>query len=159
MRSTRPPRPAVLHQCAAASTWVELADGESGVAPGQACVLYSDDGDEARVFGGGFIERSERGAEAEAMLSRLAPMPRTAPRNIAGRVTAAALDLTVVIDQALRQSWTDGAGRQDLQHVDRLLAAGARRLARVSMQWRKCSQLARQRHALARPAHRTARWR
>ena len=38
-------------------------------------MLYSDDGDEARVLGGGFIERSERGAEAEAMLSRLAAGP------------------------------------------------------------------------------------
>ena len=70
VRSTRPPRPAVLHH-RDGSTWVELVDGESGIAPGQACVLYSDDGNEARVFGGGFIERSERGAEAEAMLSRL----------------------------------------------------------------------------------------
>ena len=52
-------------------------DGESGIAPGQACVLYSDDGNEARVFGGGFIERSERGAEAEAMLSRLTGKPST----------------------------------------------------------------------------------
>ena len=34
-------------------------------------VLYSDEGNEARVFGGGFIARSERGVEAEAMLSRL----------------------------------------------------------------------------------------
>ena len=38
-------------------------------------MLYSDDGNEARVFGGGFIARSERGAEAEAMLKRLAPKP------------------------------------------------------------------------------------
>ena len=74
VRSTRPPRPAVLHHRDGAS-WVELVDGESGIAPGQACVLYSDDGDEARVFGGGFIERSERGAEAESMLSRLATQP------------------------------------------------------------------------------------
>ncbi|MBX9451913.1 MAG: tRNA 2-thiouridine(34) synthase MnmA [Mesorhizobium sp.] len=74
VRSTRPPRPAVLHHRDDAS-WVELVDGESGIAPGQACVLYSDDGDDARVFGGGFIERSERGAEAEAMLSRLAAQP------------------------------------------------------------------------------------
>ena len=57
------------------AVWVELGEGESGIAPGQACVLYSDDGDDARVFGGGFIERSERGAEAEAMLSRLAAQP------------------------------------------------------------------------------------
>jgi tRNA-specific 2-thiouridylase len=71
VRSTRPPRPAVLFN-SGGQTWIELAEAESGVAPGQACVLYSDDGAEARVFGGGFIARSERGAEAEAMLSRLA---------------------------------------------------------------------------------------
>lgn len=78
VRSTRPPRPAVLHH-RAGSTFVELVDGESGIAPGQACVLYSDDGNEARVFGGGFIERSERGAEAEAMLNRLAARPARVP--------------------------------------------------------------------------------
>ena len=60
-------------------TWVELGEGESGIAPGQACVLYSDDGSEARVLGGGFIARSERGAEAEAMLSRLAAAPAHIP--------------------------------------------------------------------------------
>ena len=70
VRSTRPPRPALLRQHDG-KVWVELADGESGIAPGQACVLYSGDGDDARVYGGGFIERSERGAEAEAMLRRL----------------------------------------------------------------------------------------
>jgi tRNA-specific 2-thiouridylase len=74
VRSTRPPRPVQLFN-AGGQTWIELAQGESGVAPGQACVLYSDDGAEARVFGGGFIARSERGAEAEAMLSRLAKAP------------------------------------------------------------------------------------
>jgi len=71
VRSTRPPAPAVLHSDAT-SVWVELSQGESGIAPGQACVLYSDDGNAARVYGGGFIERSERGREAEAMLARLA---------------------------------------------------------------------------------------
>jgi tRNA-specific 2-thiouridylase len=71
VRSTRPPRPAVLHH-QAGETWVELIDGESGIAPGQACVLYSDDSNTARVFGGGFIGRSERGPQAEAMLKRLA---------------------------------------------------------------------------------------
>lgn len=80
VRSTRPPRPAVLHHEAGRS-WVDLVEGEAGIAPGQACVLYSDDGDEARVYGGGFIERSERGAEAEAMLTRLAST--MAPRQSA----------------------------------------------------------------------------
>ena len=71
VRSTRPPRPAVLrHRDAEVS--VELVAGEAGVAPGQACVFYDRDGTDARVLGGGFIERSERGAEAEAMLRKLA---------------------------------------------------------------------------------------
>jgi tRNA-specific 2-thiouridylase len=78
VRSTRPPRPAMLFHHAGHS-WVELTEGESGIAPGQACVLYSDDGAEARVYGGGFIQRSERGAEAEAMLTRLATVPAQAP--------------------------------------------------------------------------------
>ena len=70
VRSTRPPKPAVLHH-ADGQTWVELIDGESGIAPGQACVLYSDDSNTARVFGGGFIARSERAPEAEKMLREL----------------------------------------------------------------------------------------
>ncbi|MCT7374729.1 tRNA 2-thiouridine(34) synthase MnmA [Chelativorans salis] len=74
VRSTRPPAPATLHH-RDGTAFVELHEGEAGVAPGQACVLYSDDGEEARVFGGGFIERSERRAEAEAQLARLVDLP------------------------------------------------------------------------------------
>jgi tRNA-specific 2-thiouridylase len=37
-----------------------------------------DEGNEARVLGGGFIQRSERGAEAETMLKRLALAGETA---------------------------------------------------------------------------------
>ncbi|WP_173931927.1 tRNA 2-thiouridine(34) synthase MnmA [Chelativorans sp. Marseille-P2723] len=70
VRSTRPPAPATLHFQNGAA-FVDLHDGEAGVAPGQACVLYSDDGGGARVYGGGFIERAERHAEAEALLQRL----------------------------------------------------------------------------------------
>jgi tRNA-uridine 2-sulfurtransferase len=71
VRSTRPPKPAILfHRDGVTS--VELIGGESGIAPGQACVLYSDDGNEARVLGGGTIAKSERAPEAEAMLTRLA---------------------------------------------------------------------------------------
>lgn len=70
VRSTRPPAPATLYHRGGA-TWVELHGGEAGVAPGQACVLYGDDGNDARVYGGGFIERTEKRLEAEAMLSRL----------------------------------------------------------------------------------------
>jgi len=34
---------------------VELADGEHGVSPGQACVFYDAGEGQARVLGGGFI--------------------------------------------------------------------------------------------------------
>ena len=71
VRSTRPPRPAILRVADDGEISVELVEGEAGVAPGQACVLYSAPGDEARVFGGGFIDRSERSAAAEAMLTNL----------------------------------------------------------------------------------------
>jgi tRNA-specific 2-thiouridylase len=54
---------------------VELADGEAGVARGQACVLYAEEGSDVRVLGGGFIERSQRSEAAEAMLERLATQP------------------------------------------------------------------------------------
>ncbi len=77
VRSSRPPRPAVLRHVNGLTS-VELIDGETGVAPGQACVLYGDDGDDARVYGGGFIARSERRPEAERMLSRLAAAPLSA---------------------------------------------------------------------------------
>ena len=71
VRSTRPPRPAVLRHRDGVTS-VELVDGEAGVAPGQACVFYDRAETDARVLGGGFIERAERGEEAEAMLERLA---------------------------------------------------------------------------------------
>ena len=70
VRSTRPPLPArLLHRDGHVS--VDLADGEAGVAPGQACVLYERDGAGARVLGGGFIERSEHDREAERALRRI----------------------------------------------------------------------------------------
>ena len=53
VRSTRPPVPAAL-SVDGESVGVVLADGEEGVAPGQACVFYSPD-DEDRVLGGGWI--------------------------------------------------------------------------------------------------------
>ena len=71
VRSTRPPRPAVLRR-KDGQVCVELADGETDIAPGQACVFYADDSEGSRVLGGGFIARSERGAGAEAKLQKLA---------------------------------------------------------------------------------------
>ncbi len=70
VRSTRPPAPARLLSTSGEIA-VELVAGETGVAPGQACVLYDGEGEGARVLGGGFIARTERAPETEAMLKRL----------------------------------------------------------------------------------------
>ncbi|HLP70374.1 MAG TPA: aminomethyltransferase beta-barrel domain-containing protein, partial [Rhizobium sp.] len=77
VRSTRPPAPAVLH-ADDKGVYVDLEIGEAGIAPGQACVLYSAPGPDARVYGGGFIERSERSAPAEASLKALLSAPAAA---------------------------------------------------------------------------------
>ncbi len=74
VRSTRPPAPAMLH-ADENGVYVDLEIGEAGIAPGQACVLYSAPGADARVYGGGFIDRSERAAEAEASLKALLSTP------------------------------------------------------------------------------------
>lgn len=74
VRSTRPPAPAMLH-ADENGIYVDLEIGEAGIAPGQACVLYSAPGADARVYGGGFIDRSERAANAEASLKALLSSP------------------------------------------------------------------------------------
>jgi tRNA-specific 2-thiouridylase len=77
VRSARPPQPAILRSAEGQVT-VELLEGESGVAPGQACVFYSDDTEDARLLGGGFIAHCERAGTAEAMLARLGRSLETA---------------------------------------------------------------------------------
>jgi tRNA-specific 2-thiouridylase len=57
VRSTRPGVPARIVPHEDGRCTVEIAGGEEGVAPGQACVFYAVDG--ARVLGGGWIARSE----------------------------------------------------------------------------------------------------
>ncbi len=54
VRSTRPPVAARLFTTDS-GPHVVLQDGEMGVAPGQACVLYASDAPDARVLGGGTI--------------------------------------------------------------------------------------------------------
>ena len=53
IRSTRPPRPAVVRPLSPTTATVELLDPEDGVSPGQACVFYAPDG--SRILGGGWI--------------------------------------------------------------------------------------------------------
>lgn len=55
LRSTRPPGAAILRH-RNGEIEVELAVGEDGVSPGQACVFYEDSEPRARVLGGGFIK-------------------------------------------------------------------------------------------------------
>lgn len=55
VRSSRTPMPARL-AARDGRVVVELADGEQGVAPGQACVFYADGDPRSRVLGGGTIE-------------------------------------------------------------------------------------------------------
>jgi tRNA-specific 2-thiouridylase len=55
VRSTRPPQLAWLRRPGMAVE-VELAGGEHGISPGQACVFYDAPDGQARVLGGGFIQ-------------------------------------------------------------------------------------------------------
>ncbi|WP_425038935.1 tRNA 2-thiouridine(34) synthase MnmA [Primorskyibacter sp. S187A] len=55
VRSTRPPREAILKPLDNGLAEVELLEAEEGVSPGQACVFY--DPESTRVLGGGWIWR------------------------------------------------------------------------------------------------------
>lgn len=55
IRSTRPPRAAVLRPLSDTTAEVELFTAEEGVSPGQACVFYASEG--SRVLGGGWIHK------------------------------------------------------------------------------------------------------
>ncbi len=78
VRSTRPPHPAWLMR-SPGGVEVELADGEEGVAPGQACAFYDARVGQARMLGGGFIQstapRSGSGAIAAAGRAASIPSP------------------------------------------------------------------------------------
>jgi len=53
VRSTRPPRDAIVRPLSATTAEIELLAPEEGVSPGQACVFY--DNDSSRIYGGGWI--------------------------------------------------------------------------------------------------------
>lgn len=55
VRSTRPPRDAIIRPTGPESAEVELLTPEEGVSPGQACVFYDPKG--SRIYGGGWIWR------------------------------------------------------------------------------------------------------
>ncbi|MEN3794318.1 tRNA 2-thiouridine(34) synthase MnmA [Fulvimarina sp. MAC3] len=64
LRSTRPPSPARLVANGEGGWMVELLAAEYGVAKGQACVFYAEEGAGAEVLGGGVIDGSLKGREA-----------------------------------------------------------------------------------------------
>jgi tRNA-uridine 2-sulfurtransferase len=69
IRSTRAPVPAVIAM-REQRVVVSIADGEAGISPGQACVLYSGAGAGQRVLGGGTIDFAMAGQRpAGAVLS------------------------------------------------------------------------------------------
>ncbi|WJY21067.1 tRNA 2-thiouridine(34) synthase MnmA [Fontisubflavum oceani] len=57
IRSTRPPRDAIIRPISETEAEVELLTPEEGVSPGQACVFYAPEG--SRIFGGGWIWRGQ----------------------------------------------------------------------------------------------------
>ena len=57
VRSTRPPREAILRPLSDTTAEVELLNPEEGVSPGQACVFYETGG--SRILGGGWIWKGE----------------------------------------------------------------------------------------------------
>jgi tRNA-specific 2-thiouridylase len=66
VRSTRPPRPAWF-TLGPDGFEVELAGGEEGVAPGQACALYDAGAGQARMLGGGFIRSAVPKSNVDAV--------------------------------------------------------------------------------------------
>lgn len=67
VRSSRPPRPGIVSSVDGTYA-VDLIEGEEGVAPGQACVLYASDGPGSEVLGGGFIQKSVADASAKTLM-------------------------------------------------------------------------------------------
>jgi tRNA-specific 2-thiouridylase len=63
VRSTRPPKAALLHVTEDGEFEVELLDGEEGVAPGQACVFYDSVDKESELWGGGWIASTKSVAQ------------------------------------------------------------------------------------------------
>lgn len=70
VRSTREPCRAILYY-KDNETIVDFPDGEDSVAPGQACVFFSDNTQSARLLGGGFIKKCTRAEWAEELLKNL----------------------------------------------------------------------------------------
>ena len=69
VRSTRPPAAARLRHVEG-ETQIVLDQAETGVSPGQACVLYAEPTGPSRVLGGGFIASTARDGDHDAAIAR-----------------------------------------------------------------------------------------
>ena len=85
VRSTQPPKSATLHVSAGGHAHVTLLASEDGVAAGQACVLYDDDGPQARILGGATIARALQDHPSVAAHETTAPLA-TGPAGTANRL-------------------------------------------------------------------------
>ena len=77
IRSTGPLQPATL-LCESGTVLVELADGEEGVSPGQACVFYAATGGGERLLGGGWIKSAQGAFGTKDAFPVEAPLPAEA---------------------------------------------------------------------------------
>jgi tRNA-uridine 2-sulfurtransferase len=78
IRSTGPLQPGTVVSENGA-VFVELADGEEGVSPGQACVFYAAIGGGERLLGGGWIKSAGEAFTAkDAIPAQAAPLPAEA---------------------------------------------------------------------------------
>ncbi len=85
IRSSGKPQPARL-MARSGEVWVELIDGEEGVAPGQACVFYESGAPQARILGGGWIAatEAERRTGGDGVISeKVAPRENQGPDVLA----------------------------------------------------------------------------
>lgn len=83
VRSTRPPGPATLFKpvLRGGPARVLLHQAEDGLAAGQACVFYEDDGPRSRVLGGGWIARTTSAYEAGRPAARAADDSAATPAH------------------------------------------------------------------------------
>ncbi len=70
IRSTRPPVEARLF-VQDGEVFVDIINGEAGVARGQACVFYENENEDTRVLGGGFISQTLHDVEVQERLEVL----------------------------------------------------------------------------------------
>jgi tRNA-specific 2-thiouridylase len=84
IRSSAPPQAATLFP-APDGARVLLRDGDYGIAAGQACVFYADTAVEARLLGGGWINRALSRAEQREQVDGEAALPVLSGEHVSAR--------------------------------------------------------------------------